>query len=276
MAPGDVLHSDNNPSYALATGKRDQERLTILNELHNPSSLALLNIAPGMRVLTIGCGIGLLELEIAKQTSSEGFVLGTDISEEQLLIAEEHRKSRNVNHLQFLKMDVLDIDQIPGHFDRIHCRFVLTHLPLETVFQILPILYNKLAKGGFLLLEEITTVNSFHCIPPHLGYDKWKKIVEKQFVAQKSDMSPGEKTFQYLQSQGYSVSLSSHQPVLSTPREKSILSLGILSISQSLLQKQLASSEELEETVTLLHQLEQDSRFFPRYNPVSQISVNRL
>ena len=47
-------------SYPIATGERDLERLQILNELYNPSTLYLLELKPNIRVLTIGCGIGLL------------------------------------------------------------------------------------------------------------------------------------------------------------------------------------------------------------------------
>ena len=73
-------------SYALSTGEQDRERLIILNELHNPLSLHSLEINPGMRVLTVGCGIGLLELEIAKKVTQEGLVIATDISSDSYVL----------------------------------------------------------------------------------------------------------------------------------------------------------------------------------------------
>jgi 2-polyprenyl-3-methyl-5-hydroxy-6-metoxy-1,4-benzoquinol methylase len=164
------------PSYALATGKQDEERLTILNELHNPSTLSKLNIIPGVRILTIGCGIGLLEQEMAKKTTPDGYVLGTDISEEQILIAKQNCESENLKNLEFLQLGVLNIDQVSGTFDRIHCRYVLTHLPWGKILEIIPLLYSKLASGGFLLLEECATIDSLFCEPPHLGYDKWEML----------------------------------------------------------------------------------------------------
>jgi len=256
------------PSYALSTGKQDEVRLTILNEIHNPSSLAKLNLSTGLRILTIGCGIGLLELEMVKKAIPSGYVLGTDISIEQILIAQQNCNSEN---LEYRQMDVMNIDQIPGTFDRIHCRYVLTHLPWEKILNIIPLLYSKLAPGGFLLLEESSTRNSLFCEPPHPGYDLWKIIVSKQFASQKSNISPGLRILQYVQEQGYQVLYSSYQPILSTQREKSLLSLGVLSLSKRLLQEQLCSQEELEETLTLLNELEQDPTCFPRYCEVSQI-----
>lgn len=256
------------PSYALSTGKQDQVRLTILNELHNPSTLSKLNIIPGIRILTIGCGIGLLESEMISQATPGGYVLGTDISNEQILIAQQNCHSQN---LEFCQMDVLNIDQVPGTFDRIHCRYVLTHLPWEKILKIIPLLYDKLAPGGFLLLEETSTTSSLFCEPNHLGYDLWKIAVSKQFALQKSDLSPGLRILQHLQEQKYQLLYSSYQPILSTQREKSLLSLGVLSLSQKLLKEQLFSVEELDKMLLLLLELEQNPAYFPRYNEVSQI-----
>lgn len=258
------------PSYALSLGKQDEERLTILNELHNPSTLSKLNIIPGVRILTIGCGLGMLELEMVNKATPGGYVLGTDISTEQILIAQQKCESEN---LEFRQMDVLNIDHVPGIFDRIHCRYVLSHLPWEKILKTIPLLYNKLAPGGFLLLEEISTISSLYCEPPHPGYELWKIAVGKQFSLQKSDTSPGLRILKHLQEQGYQVLYSSYQPILSTQREKSILSLGVLSVSQRLLQEQLSSQEEVEEMLTLLLELEQDPTCFPRYNEVSQIII---
>lgn len=271
-----MTDSNNVSPYALEVGEQDQERLIILNELHNSSSLSFLNITPGMRVLTIGCGIGLLELEIARRTTLEGLVVATDINAKQLIIAEQNRKNLGLSQLQFFQVDALDIQRILGEFDRVHCRFVLTHLPLEKVFQVLSLLYSKLASGGILVLEEIATIDTLRCEPvAHLGYDMWKMGVQKQFTLQQSDTSPGYKIFQYLQENGYAPSYSSYQPILSTPREKSILSLGVLSASKRFLQEGLMSFEKIEEILVHLHQLEQDSGFFPRYNEISQIAVHK-
>ncbi len=267
--------SSKDPLYALSTGNQDQERLTILNELYNESSLQLLNLDPGMRILTIGCGIGLLELEIAHKITSKGFVIATDISFEQLLIAEENKKNAGLRQLQFIQMEALDIEKIPGQFDRIHCRLVLTHFPLEKALQVIDLLYNKIAPGGFLLVEEIATLDSLYCEPVHVGYEKWKIEVQKQFILQHSDSSPGKKIFQYLQDRGHTLSYSSYQPILSTLREKSLLSLGVHSISKKCLDEQLTTPEATEEMLSLLYQLEQDSNFFPRYSELSQIKIEK-
>jgi ubiquinone/menaquinone biosynthesis C-methylase UbiE len=260
--------TSHQPSYVLATGKLDETRLTILNELHNPATLSKLDILPGMRILTVGCGIGLLEQEMAEKVGSNGFVLGTDISAEQIAIAKQKSHFEN---LEFLQIEALNIHHVKGLFNRIHCRYVLTHLPWEKILEIIPLLYSKLAPGGLLLLEECATLDSLFCEPSHSGYDKWKLAAYKQFASQKSDTSPGLKILRYLQENQYPFLYSSYQKVLSTPREKSLLSLGVLSARQRFLQDQTFSSEELEKMLEQLYELEQDSAYLPRYNEVSQI-----
>ncbi len=83
----------NTHSYLISTGEIDLERLTILNELYNPSSLDFMKIEPGMKILTLGCGIGLLEIQMAKQVGMQGKVLATDISPLQLAIASKNKEN---------------------------------------------------------------------------------------------------------------------------------------------------------------------------------------
>lgn len=270
-----IYPGQNSQLYALSTGNQDRERLMILNELYNPSSLRLLEITPGLHVLTIGCGIGILELEMARQLTDNGSVLATDISAEQLMIAEKNRTTTHLHQIQFLQLDAIDVEKIPGLFDRIHCRFVLTHLPIGIGFQILELLYKKIAPGGFLLLEEIASIHSLHCEPFHPGYEKWKIGVQKQFFLQNSDPSPGIKFLNYLQNRGYLPTFTSYQPILSTAREKSILSLGMQSASKRFLEEKVMEAIEIEETLSLLHQLEKDPSCFPRYNEIIQIKVQK-
>jgi 2-polyprenyl-3-methyl-5-hydroxy-6-metoxy-1,4-benzoquinol methylase len=265
----------SEPSYALSTGKPDEERLTILNELHNEPSLSALKITPGMHVLTVGCGIALLELQIANQVTSTGFVLATDISQQQLQIAEENASRSGLENVKFLQVSALDISQVPGTFDRIHCRFVLTHLPWEKISQILPLLHAKLAPGGFLLLEECSTIDSLACEPSNPGYDKWKMVVHKQFIMQKSDSSPGKRILQHLEEQGWHPTHTFYQPVLSTQREKSILALGVRSIRNKLFQEKLFSVEEIDEMLQELSELEQNPAVSPHYSEVIQIKISR-
>ncbi len=260
--------------YAIATGDRDRERLHILNDLYNSSSLSLLELEPGLKVLTVGCGVGLLEVDIAKKIGPVGRVLGTDKSGEQLKIAEQNGKG--LENLQFSQIDIEDTWQLTEKFDRIHCRFVLSHYPIEKGERVIPILFELLAPGGLLVLEEIATLGSLYCEPPHAGYDRWVEVFEKQFAVQHSVYSPGERIADFLQNQGFSFSARSHQPVLKNHREKTQLLLGVRSLQERLISAGAYTSAEIEEIASLLEQLERDPSAFPRYCEAKQIVIRRI
>lgn len=69
------------------------------------------------------------------------------------------------------------------------------------------------------------------------------------------------------------MSYFSHQPSLVTQREKTILSMGVCSVSKKLLENQLISLEEIEEMLILLHELEQNTAKIPYYCEVSQMVI---
>lgn len=253
-------------TYILETAGEDEERLTILNELHNPMSLAALKLESGMHVLTLGCGIGLLEAEMAK---TAGLIVGTDLSQDHVKMAQQN----GAQNLQFCQLDALQIDQVPGLFDRIHCRYLLTHLPWEKIVQILPMIYAKLAPRGFILLEEVASLDSLSCKPSHPGYEKWKTAAIRQFALQNSDLSPGKRIFQHICEQGWRATSSCYQQTLTTPREKSILALGVLSARKRLLEARLYTASEIEEMMQQLRALEQNPHITPFYNEVMQIQI---
>jgi ubiquinone/menaquinone biosynthesis C-methylase UbiE len=260
-------------SYLISTGGIDLERLTILNELYNPSSLKFLKIEPGMKILTIGCGIGLLEIEMAKEVGIQGEIWATDISPLQLAIDKKNQEQASILNLIFQELDVAQINFIPEQFDRIHCRFVLSHMPWNSIEKILPILMRKLTPSGALAIEEITTIDSLYCEPYSEEYELWKGYVNMQFNAQGSDRSPGNHLYDYLQGQGYEFEYETHQPILMKTREKKILSLGIRSIAQGLIDKNLASPDQISEAIERLKNLEDDQGILPRYCETSQFFI---
>lgn len=263
----------NTHSYLIATGEIDGERLAILNELYNPSSLSFLNITSGMHILTVGCGIGLLEIDMAKEVGQEGSILATDISPLQLEIAENIKRHHAIVNLNFQKLDIAHIDQLSEQFDRIHCRFVLSHLPWNSIEYLLPLLLSKLNSTGALIIEEISSLDSLICEPYSEEYEMWKSYAKKQFQAQGSDPAPGKRILEYLTIQGYNFTYQTHQPVLKQAREKTILALGIRSITQGLINKKIATPQEILETIARLKNLEQNAAVFPRYFEVSQFFI---
>ena len=85
-------------------------------------------IAPGMRVLDLGCGPGAVTFALAGLVGPEGEVVGLDQSAPQLAVAEERRAAAGLDHVRFVTGDARSFrDGAP--FDAVVCRLLLFHLP---------------------------------------------------------------------------------------------------------------------------------------------------
>ena len=75
-----------NP-YLHGTAPDEQDRLGLMNRLLNENSLRELRLPPGDRVLNVGCGLGQLSRDIARQVGPAGKVVAVERSSEQLDVA---------------------------------------------------------------------------------------------------------------------------------------------------------------------------------------------
>lgn len=234
-----------------------------------------MRIEPEAKILTLGCGIGLLEIEIAKRVGKKGFIVATDASTLQLEIAVKHKELDSIHNLIFKKCDIAELEQISGHFDRVHCRFVLSHMPWPTIEMLLPLILSKVAPGGALVLEEVAKVESLSCEPYSEEYDLWKRYATMQFKMQGSHLSLGSQLQDHLKNLGCHFDFHSYQPILSGKREKTILSLGLLSLADGLIAKKAVSREEIFNAIERLKLLEENPDLSPRYCEVCQFFIQK-
>src|SRR5690606_8632647 len=80
-------------------------------------------LAPGQRVLDVGCGCGATTLAAAGRVAPGGEAIGADISRPMLAHATQRAESARINNARFLEADVAVHDFEPGAFDRIVSRF---------------------------------------------------------------------------------------------------------------------------------------------------------
>ncbi len=102
--------------FAASPQIRDRDRIDRLIAITDPPRDA--------RVLDVACGPGHVSLAFAEVCRE---VVGIDLTEAPLRIAEQSRQERNIANARF---QLADADRIPfpdGHFDVVVCRFAVHH-----------------------------------------------------------------------------------------------------------------------------------------------------
>jgi cyclopropane-fatty-acyl-phospholipid synthase len=107
------LDSDRQYSCAYFTDPANSlEQAQDDKKAHIAAKLAL---APGMKVLDIGCGWGGMALYLHRKTGAE--VLGVTLSEEQLKVAQ--RRAEEAGVADKVRFELIDYRHVTGQFDRI-------------------------------------------------------------------------------------------------------------------------------------------------------------
>src|SRR5262249_42168748 len=119
------------PERARDLATRLERRAQAVDEIAaRDAYLNLLDIAPGERVLDVGCGSGAVTREIARRTGSRGRAVGLDPSPELLAVAGDlAQKAGFADRVEFREGDALRLPFPDGSFDVVVCVTVLSHVP---------------------------------------------------------------------------------------------------------------------------------------------------
>jgi len=233
--------------YRLATGLNDKNRLQILSEIYNPSSLVFLRKhvfdtqAPAS-MLEIGCGHGHMTCILAKALSPHGGgIMGRDISESQLEIAREAARKNNPSNISFECSDISDKTEVPGGFDCTYSRFLLMHL--HNRVEALRSISESLSESGVSIFEEPCLSSQF-CHPYFPEFYEANaltiKLGEKLNLNYNSPVSLLEEISQFYHVEAINVS----QPVLATSEHKMIIYESFKQVSKDLLSHALCSEAD--------------------------------
>ena len=98
-----------------------QDRLDRQLDPLGRAAMSALAIRPGERVIDIGCGCGHTTLALAQAVGAGGEVLGVDVSEPMLAVAQRRAAGRTSIH--FVQADAQTADLGAGRFDAAFSRF---------------------------------------------------------------------------------------------------------------------------------------------------------
>ena len=125
----------------------EQVRLSMLASARDPTTFAILDragVREGMHVLEVGAGTGSVSAWLAERVGRTGSVMSTDID------LQFHQEMPG--NVTVVTHDITR-DSLPrNHFDAVHARAVLQHLP-ERV-QVLGRLAGALRPGGVMVIED--------------------------------------------------------------------------------------------------------------------------
>ncbi len=129
--------------YIATRGRTDSLNLLI----EQPEIKKLLPDLRGKRVLDLGCGYGENCAEFVRDGAER--VVGVDLSEKMLAVAMSENSD---DRIEFLRMDISDIESLDGKFDLIFSTLVFHYV--EDFESLAKKLYDKLDDGGVLLFSQ--------------------------------------------------------------------------------------------------------------------------
>jgi ubiquinone/menaquinone biosynthesis C-methylase UbiE len=246
----------NNPSYMLYVGEKTVTRLDLLNKIYGPKTFQLLQdlLDPSHHVLSLGCGTGNIECCIAKTLSQQGKILATDISEEQLMVAQKKALKENLKNISFLQKDINDLNY-SNEFDMAYCRFLLIHL--KEPEKALNNMIKAVRPGGLVVLEDIN-YSGVYVYPPNESVQKGIDLIARLAQWKGIDFDLGPKLHHMLFKLGVrDIKIQAYQPV-GGREEKVLLEMTIREAKEQFIKEKLVTPEELDQILKGIEEVVQD------------------
>ena len=152
------------------------------------STIQRLALRPGARVLDVCCGSGASALPAAEAVGAEGAVLGIDLAQRMLEIAQRKARARGLKNIEFRVGDMLDLGVPDFEFDAVVCVFGIFFVP--DMAAAVRALWKAVRPGGRLAVttwgprffEPGNTAfwNAVRDVAPDLykGFNPWDRICD--------------------------------------------------------------------------------------------------
>jgi SAM-dependent methyltransferase len=127
----------------------ERERLALLSQMADPITIRRLThlaVGLGWRCLDVGAGDGSVARWLARRVGPVGRVVATDLNPRFLA-------GHGLPNLEVRRHNLLEDELELAHYDLVHCRCVLQHLPDS--WRGFQRLVDAVRPGGWLLVEEI-------------------------------------------------------------------------------------------------------------------------
>ncbi|HSI41113.1 MAG TPA: methyltransferase domain-containing protein [Xanthobacteraceae bacterium] len=184
--------SESSSDYVLGHSERELARLERQAGFFADATREVLvraGLAPGMRVLDVGCGVGDVSAIAADLVGPTGSVVGIDISQEALAIAQLRMKAAGKGWVSFSAATMESFAGYDG-FDAVVGRFILIHVGDPAAF--LRDLVGRLRPGATLAFAEMDLSTAASVPPLPLLSENIGRIVEVyRRTGRQADMGSG-------------------------------------------------------------------------------------
>lgn len=209
--------SRRDADYVLGHWPEEYERLRLQGILFNPDTERLLReagIAPGMRVLDIGTGVGDVALIAARLVGKSGEVIGVDGDAGCLDVARGRAKAEGFAHVKFLESDFRKFGEA-NSFDAVTGRLVLLYQanPVAALAHI----RSLLKPGGILALQDAILGDEYCFSHPHCElYQHCIRLFWETLARGGADGKCGFKLHQYFVAAGFPAPALRSNPLVVT------------------------------------------------------------
>jgi len=256
--------------YVLATGDAAANRLRILHNAYGPGARELLlraGIKPGMRVVDLGCGVGMTTQLLAELVGPTGKVIGVDYSEAQVKQARALLPPEFSN-VSFVEASATDTHLPREAFDLVYCRFLLIHLtdPEAALGEMLELLKPE----GIVAVEDGDLASASS--EPASAYQEFSNLFGALGPKWGVDYRLGRRLYHMVLDANFSeVEITLNQPVFARGENKRLLELSVAEAGPSFVAAGLITAEQLTETLAEMNRLSEDPAVLAILPRMSQV-----
>ena len=240
----------------------------ILDKAFNPATQQFLlknGLKPGLKVLDVGCGAGVMTAWMASIVGKSGRVTAIDNSAEQLSVAQRKIEGLGLKNVSTQVLSAYDIGQVNQQYDLIYCRFLLHHLHKPR--QAIQAFHDTLKPGGLYIGEE-GIISAMFSYPQSFAWQGYTPELSeiKEHEGEKRDGDFGLKLFHACKKMGFSIGdCALQQPIFWTQEQKQGLLEGLLAFKETELAHGMSEQDwqrKYEETQRLIDDDEQLIGFY--------------
>ena len=165
----------------------------------NSAGYLLPALAPGARLLDVGCGPGTVTVDLAARVAP-GEVVGVDRSAAVLEDARAHAAEKGAQNVRFEVGDAYELQYEDDTFDVVHAHQVLQHLtdPVAALREM-----RRVTRPGGVVAVRDSDYAGMTWYPPHPGLDEWQALYHEVTQANGAEADAGRRLLSWVREAGF-------------------------------------------------------------------------